>query len=306
MDEKLIIKDGYFVKRTLCFLLLLSFSAQAKFQISTFNIRNYDKKSEHTDKKELSSILNDLNSDLIATEEIYNNESFIKFIDKEMPDYNLVLSRCGGGGSQNIGFVYKKSTLALEELVEDAKIADLGGVTSYGCSSLRPALLGFFRELKTNKKFVAIALHLKAGGGSRNFEKRNRQYKYILKMIRELRLAGHKNIIVLGDLNTTGWGKNDQDEKNFLNLLKKSGTSSTSKNLQCTSYWAGKNQSDDLEEPSVLDHIVHTPNFMGLSMERTYVGAHCKVANCELVYNSVLGSTYSNVSDHCPVTAVFK
>jgi endonuclease/exonuclease/phosphatase family metal-dependent hydrolase len=305
MDEKLIIKDGYLVKRTLCFLLLISISAHAKFQVSTFNIRNYDKKSEKTDKRALSTILNNLNSDLIATEEIYNNESFIKFIDKEMPEYNLVLSRCGGGGSQNIGFVYKKSTLALETVVEDAKIADLGGVTSYGCSSLRPALLGFFREIKTDRKFVAIALHLKAGGGSRNFEKRNRQYKYILKMIRELRLAGHKDIVVLGDLNTTGWGKGDQDEKNFLNLIKKSGTKTTSSELGCTSYWSGRNQGDDIEEPSVLDHIVHTPNFMGLTMEKTYVGAHCKAASCEEVYNSVLGNTYSNVSDHCPVTAVF-
>jgi endonuclease/exonuclease/phosphatase family metal-dependent hydrolase len=306
MDEKLIIKDGYFVKRTLCFLLLLSFSAQAKFKISTFNIRNYDKKSEHTDKKALSSILNDLNSDLIATEEIYNNDSFVKFIDQEMPDYNLVLSRCGGGGSQNIGFVYKKSSLVLEKLIEDAAIADLSGVTSYGCSSLRPALLGFFKEVVSQKKFVAIALHLKAGSGKRNFAKRNRQYKYILKMIRELRLAGHKNIIVLGDLNTTGWGKGNEDERNFLNLLSKSGTKTTSSELSCTSYWSGRNQNDDLEEPSILDHIVHSPDFMGLSMESTYVGAHCKAAKCKQVYDSVLGSTYSNVSDHCPVTAIFE
>lgn len=302
MDEKFIIKDGYHVKRTLGFLLLLSISAHAKLQITTFNIRNYDKKSERTDKKALSHIFKDLNSDIIATEEIYNNESFKKFVASELPAYELVLSKCGGGGSQNIGFVYKKSVLTLERLVEDEKIADLGGIIGYGCSSLRPALLGFFKENGTDRRFVAIALHLKAGSGSRNYEKRSRQYSYILKMIRELRLAGHKNIIVLGDLNTTGWGKNNQDERNFLTLLNKSGTQTTSRNLQCTSYWSGRNQNDDLEEPSVLDHIVHTSE---MKMEKTYVGAHCKVAKCKEVYNSVLGNTYSNVSDHCPVTAVF-
>ena len=308
MEERLKSKEGYIVKRTLALFLLLSFSAQAKIQITAFNIRNYDKKSEQTDKIELKKILTDLGSDLFVVEEIYNNPSFEAFVAKEMPNYKLSLSRCGGGGSQNLAFLYNPSKLILEKTVEDAKISDLDGIGSsdYGCSSLRPAYLGFFKDIETDKNFIAVALHLKAGSGSRNFSKRSKQYKYLLKMIRNLRMAGHKNIVLMGDLNTTGWNKRNEDYKNFANLLNQSGTKTIAEKLECTSYWGGKNQSDDIEVPSVLDHIVYTPDFLGMKMDKASVGTHCAQANCKETYNSVLGNSYSNVSDHCPITAVFK
>jgi endonuclease/exonuclease/phosphatase family metal-dependent hydrolase len=311
MEEKQFTKGWSRVKQSLLLLLILSFSASASLRISSYNIRNYDKKSEQTDKAALKKIITNLNSDLIATEEIYNNNSFEQFASKEFPGYGLSLSKCGGGGSQNLGFMYKKDTLELENIIEDPKIADLGGITSYGCSSLRPALLGFFKVKDSGLKFVAIVLHLKAGGGTRNYEKRERQYKYILKMMRNLRVAGHKNIVVLGDLNTTGWNKSsakstDLDHLNFEDLLAKSGTRTITDNLKCTSYWSGPNRHDDIEIPSTLDHVLFSPDFMGMKLESAEVGSHCKAVNCVETYDSELGKSYSNVSDHCPITATFK
>jgi endonuclease/exonuclease/phosphatase family metal-dependent hydrolase len=308
MEEKQFTKGRSRVKISLLLLLILSFSAIAELKISSYNIRNYDKKSEQTDKVALKKIIQNLNSDLIGTEEIYNNSSFENFVSKEFPSYNLALSKCGGGGSQNLGFMYKKDTLELENLIEDSKIADLDGITPYGCSSLRPALLGFFKVKTTGAKFVAIVLHLKAGGGTRSYEKRSKQYKYILKMIRNLRLAGHKDVVVLGDLNTTGWNAKsaDADHTNFENLLTKSGTRTITDNLKCTSYWSGPNRNDDIEVPSTLDHLLFSPDFMGMKLESADVGAHCRKANCAETYDSELGNSYSNVSDHCPITATFK
>lgn len=296
------------MKNSLLLVLFLSFTASAGLKISSYNIRNYDKRSERTDKEALKNIIKNLDSDLIATEEIYNNNSFERFVAKEFSTYNLALSKCGGGGSQNLGFMYRKDVLELENLIEDPKIADLDGVTSYGCSSLRPAFLGFFKVKSSGKRFVAIVLHLKAGSGTRNYDKRRKQYRYILKMVRNLRLAGHKDIIVLGDLNTTGWNQAsaDQDHKNFENLLTKSGTRTITDKLKCTSYWSGRNRGDNIEVPSTLDHLLHSPSFMGMKLDSAEVGAHCLKANCVEVYDDILGNSYSNVSDHCPITATFK
>ncbi len=311
MDEFQLTKGRSFVKNLLLLLLLISFSASAGLKISSYNIRNYDKSSERTNKAALKNIIQGLNSDLIGTEEIYNNNSFEKFVSKEFPSYKLALSKCGGGGSQNLGFMYKDEVLELEDLIEDPKIADLDSISSYGCSSLRPALLGFFKVKATGEKFVAIVLHLKAGSGTRNYEKRRKQYRYILKMMRNLKLAGHKDVVVLGDLNTTGWNKSDAkstdaDHLNFEDLLSKSGTRTITDHLKCTSYWSGPNRHDDIEIPSTLDHLLVTSDFMGMKLDRAEVGSHCKKVNCIETYDSELGKSYSNVSDHCPISATFK
>jgi endonuclease/exonuclease/phosphatase family metal-dependent hydrolase len=285
----------------------MSFGAHAALQVTSYNIRNYDKKGEGTDKVELIKILKSLNSDLIAVEEIYNNVSFEKLVQKFLPNHALVLSRCGGGGKQNVGFLYRKDKLKLNKLVEESKISDPSGtVTSYGCASLRPALLGFFTQIKSNKNFVAVAVHLKAGSGSKNYSKRAWQYRFLGKMVRELRLAGHKDVLVMGDFNTTGFDDKDADYKNFYKMLNQSGTETASTNIECTSYWRGKKPSDDIEEPSVLDHVVHNSNFLNMKLIDSYVGAHCKLAACQETYNSTLGNSYSNISDHCPVTAKFE
>jgi len=295
------------VKKFVLGFFVVSLNIHAALQVTSYNIRNYDKKGEGTDKVELVKILKSLDSDLIAVEEIYNNESFEKLVLKYFPDHALVLSRCGGGGNQNVGFLYRKDKLTLNKVIEESKISDPSGMaTSYGCSSLRPALLGFFTQIETKKHFVAIAVHLKAGSGAKNYRKRAWQYRFLGKMVRELRLAGHADVLVMGDFNTTGFDDKDQDYKNFSKMLNTSGTETASANIQCTSYWRGKIANDDIEEPSVLDHVVHNSNFLNMKLADSFVGSHCKLASCQETYNSTLGTSYLDVSDHCPVTARFE
>lgn len=296
-----------FVKKLILLLLSICLNANASFQVSAFNIRNYDKNGENTDKKELVKIIESLDSDLISIEEIYNNTSFEKLVKSSLPNYALSLSRCGGGGKQNIGFLYRKDRLELLNTAEDTRLADpYGTVSTYGCGSLRPGYLGFFMDKETEKKFVAMTVHLKAGSGSQNYAKRAIQYNLLTKITRELRLAGHNDILIMGDFNTTGFDAKDDDYKNFSSMLTKSGTDTASKNLKCTSYWSGENHNDDIEEPSTLDHIVYSGNLLGLKLKEAKVSTHCQKANCEEVYNSVLGVSYESVSDHCPVTAKFE
>lgn len=295
------------MKKFAWLILIVCFGANASLKVSAFNIRNFDKNGEGTNKYELENIIQGLNSDLISIEEIYNNNSFESFVNKKLPEYKLVLSRCGGGGQQNLGFIYKPQRFDLLKVDEDSRIADPGGlVPSYGCGSLRPAMIGFFHDKVTGKNLVAITVHLKAGSGSRNYAKREKQYKLLVKIIRNLRLAGHKDILVMGDFNTTGFDSKDVDYRNFSNLLSQTGTDTISKDLACTSYWSGENQHDDIEEPSTLDHIVYSQNLLGLKLAKVSTGTHCKKAKCQEVYDSVLGSSYESVSDHCPISAEFE
>lgn len=288
----------------LCFFVFNSF---ASIRVTSFNIRNFDKSGKGTDKVELHRILKNVDSDIISVEEIYNKKSFQKFAQKYLPQYRLQLSTCGGGGQQKLGFLYKNEKVELLSYVEDGKISDPDDIlTGYGCGSLRPAMVGFFRERESNKKFVAVAVHLKAGSGTKNYAKRWRQYNYIKKMIRSLRLANHKDIVVLGDFNTTGYDRKDKDYDKFNFMLNQTGTDTVSKNIGCSAYWSGRIYTDDIEEPSTLDHIVYTKNFMGMALKSVKVGSHCQVAKCQEVYDSVLGRSYEAVSDHCPITASFE
>ena len=295
------------VKKLTLLVCLFVINSYASLKITSFNIRNFDKKGEGTDKVELVKILQDLQSDVIAVEEIYNNSSFENLVRKNLPDYKLVLSRCGGGGQQNLGFLYNDQKVELVKSVEDSKISDPEDIMAqYGCGSLRPAMLGFFKDRNSKKEFVAIAVHLKAGSGSKNYAKRWKQYNYITKMIRSLRLANNKDVIVIGDFNTTGYDKRDQDYTKFVQMLSSSGTSTASDQVACTSYWGGKDHNDGIEEPSVLDHIVYTKSFMGMKLRSVSIGTHCQVADCKETYNSVLGRSYEAVSDHCPLSAHFE
>lgn len=295
------------MKKLTLLLCLFVFNSYASLKISSFNIRNFDKQKNSTDKIELLKIIQNLDADLMAVEEIYNNNSFIKFVQTHLPDYELILSQCGGRGKQNVGLLYRKDKLELNKYVEDEKIAYVNGANSQGkCASLRPALLGYFKEKKSNKKFVAIAVHLKAGSGTKNYNKRWKQYDYIAKMVKNLKAAKIQNIVMMGDFNSTGFNLKDQDYKKFLQMLSLTKTQTISQKLACTAYWGGKDYNDNIEEPSILDHVVYTQGFLGMALKRATVGSHCQLAHCQEAYTSVLGRSYQVVSDHCPVTAVFE
>lgn len=288
---------------TLCF----AHSSYSAIKVASYNIRTFDFKNSYTNKTELKKIIKTLNADLITVEEIINHTSFVSFLGKNFPEYDVHLSRCGGGGKQKIGFVYRKSKFSLEKVYEDNRLSDPGKpVGQYGCGRLRPALVGIFKEKKTRREFVAIGLHLKAGGSQSNYQKRELQYDIVNRMVEELRLADYKDIILMGDLNTTGYILKDEDYKNFRSMLHRTGMTSASSQLDCTAYWAGENRSDNIEESSILDHILHGKKFLGMKAGRTQLHSFCKKSKCDNISKNDLGVQYKEVSDHCPVSVTFK
>ena len=288
--------------------LFIQISAQAARKITTYNIRMFESKKTPTNKKELTKVLKSLKFDVLAVEEIVNGVSFKKLIAKKFPGYKTILTKCGGSGRQKIGFVYNPLKVKMIKSYEDNRLSDPGVVVGeFGCGTLRPALVGMFQELKTRKKFVVIGVHLKAGGNEGSYAKREKQYDILKRMVAELKRANHRNVIILGDFNTTGYNDSDSDYVKFNDMLSASRTKSVSEKLDYTAYWSGHDRTDKEEEASILDHIVYTRGFLGYKAVSAKVATHCAKVRCDNTpAPEELGIHYKEVSDHCPVIATFK
>ncbi len=290
-------------------LLCTSMQVHALVKFTTFNIRNFDSPKSPTDKVELKRLLIEIDSDFLVVEEILNTSSFTKFIKKEFNNkYAVHLSRCGGGGDQQIGFVFNKSKFKLEKVYEDNRLNNAritSPRTTGGCGSLRPAYVGIFTEIKTKKKFVAIGVHLKAGGRRSSYNRRSLQYRLLGNIVEELKQTGYDNIVIMGDFNTTGYIKQDNDYLNFKQMLQNSRLSSSAINVDCTSYWSGENRRDNIEEPAILDHVLYPGKFLDYGVQKVELHSHCKKVSCTAVSGRTLGTTYLSVSDHCPVSITF-
>jgi len=293
------------VKLFVFFFIFVSLNALASLSldVGTYNIRNFDKFGASTNKELLESIIRRADPDLLAVQEIFNAESFKSFVAKSLPEYRLVLSECGGGGSQKLGFLYKDSALELLSLSEDARLEN---AFARRCGSLRPALIGIFKRTGSDQSFAAVNVHLKAGSGSSSYTRRARQYRFIQGIVADLRKNGHQDALLMGDFNTTGYDHRDVDYRNFAALLGNIQAKTSAEQVACSSYWGGQDYNDNIEEPSTLDHVVYTNNFLGAATATATVGSHCERAECKVVYDGVLGESYQNVSDHCPVTVSFR
>ena len=165
--------------------------------------------------------------------------------------------------------------------------------------------MGEFRDRLTRKTFVALGVHLKAGGRSSSYRTRTLQYQMLVEMVKELNRRGQRDILIMGDFNTTGYVLSDSDYHNFSDMLGDTRMKTVSSRLECTSYWSGSNRSDNIEESSILDHIVYPSTFMGMRPSRFGVHSHCARAACENTSARQLGVSYQEVTDHCPVSITF-
>lgn len=284
--------------KLLSILIFLSTSIYADVKFGSYNIRTFDKNSSSTNKIELRKIIENADFDFFGVQEIVNADSFKKFIQENFNEYSVILSTCGGAGKQKLGFVYNHRKFKLLKITEDDSLSD---VKNERCDSLRPAMVGDFQIKSSKKKFTAIVVHLKAGSGSRNYARRNTQYGILSDMVERFKKSGKKNIILMGDFNTTGYDHMDDDYKNFRSFINAGNLNTSARYIQCTSYWGGADYNDNIEESSTLDHIIYTDNFLDHSKLSFEVRAHCQKAKCRDTYETSLGVSYQEVSDHCPI-----
>src|SRR5690606_14481256 len=173
---------------------LISLPAWAKWSVSTYNIRNFDNdfQAGRTNLVELGKIIQDVKSDVMVFEEVGNIKAFNSLVQKELPGFSSVISNCGGTGRQHLSVTYDTKTFEYVEKVEDMTFSSNGK----NCGSLRPVLLVSLKNKKTKTVYTFGAVHLKAGSGSKAFQKRWEQYGLLKKLAKQY---ASKNLIFLGD-----------------------------------------------------------------------------------------------------------
>lgn len=287
---------------------LISVSAQASLTIGAYNIRNFDydeRAKMPTNKSELSNTLRSLRVDVLSIEEVNNTQEFGRMIAAKMPGHDYELTRCGGEHGQHPGFVFNKATVELLSFNEDTTIADPAKPTACDTGS-RPLAIGLFRVKATGQKFIGVTVHLKSGGNADAVRKRGWQYQVIKKTIMNLKAkSGVSDFFIAGDFNSTEYLAKGTDYKQLTEVVRDLGMIDLSQNLACSAYWWGGTD-DQIESPSLLDHIIVTPGLLKNKSAKAQSYAHCQKVSCREVPIKELGISYEQVSDHCPITATIQ
>lgn len=289
------------MKFTLIIMLLISSTAWAKWSVSAYNIRNFDRDPDagQTDYNELQRIIGTVKSDVMAFEEVVNADAFASVMAKALPSYRYTISTCGGFGKQKIAIAYNPKVFDFVSQKEDMTFS--GSALESSCGSLRPVFLVTLKMKKTDENFIFAGVHLKAGGDPRSMQSRWGQYRKLENLIQEV---GNGKLILMGDFNTTGYNIRNDDYTRFNQMLEQSGMWTASENIACTNYWTGGDQNPNMA-PSILDHIIMS-NAMASNVETAKVGTHCQKTSCAEVLEADLGLSYAKVSDHCPIQVTFK
>ncbi len=282
--------------------------AANSFKISSYNIRNFSAIEGipsdiraidgATNPIALNEVLNNFKSEIMAFQEIINGDLFESIINETLPTHQLLMTECGGTADQKVALAFDRSKFELISSIEDWRVS-LSNRCNYG---LRPALVVVLKNKRLKKQLAVIAVHLKAGSGDRNRNTRREQHEVLSVVMDELREKSIKDVIILGDFNTTSYFEQTPGATQFQDFMKSNDLRNTSSSLACTSYWQGDRHDGNMA-PSHLDHILHNGRLRFVSAK---VGAHCAQTSCQPTPQAELGDTFNGVSDHCPVQAVFR
>ncbi len=298
-------KDLAFMKTLAAlFTLIPPICFAASLTVGTYNIRNFDYDERYriqTNKSELENIITETEADLLAVQEINNTAEFTRYVKSTFSGYDSELSECGGAHGQKLGFMYNTAKIKLLSFNEDLTLAGAGEQGSCYSGS-RPAAIALFEIVQTKQKFYAISVHLKSGGQNASLQKRMKQFKIIQELISDIQWRTNvKDFIIAGDMNTTTYNTRGTDYKTLQSMVTALGATDISKSLPCTAYWWGGSD-DGIEDPSILDHVIISKGLIKNTLQPK-LGGHCAAVSCKAMPSDKLGMSYSNVSDHCPVSA---
>jgi endonuclease/exonuclease/phosphatase family metal-dependent hydrolase len=265
--------------------------------IATFNIRMFPENATNRDR--VKQVLLTLDADLIAVQEIRDEDALIELLRQASKESNrelrLALSSCGGTGNISTGLIYdsKRLTLLGVKQYREHRFDDAGDCKK---SRLRAAMLGIFEDPR-GEKLLALSVHLQHGANPDQLETRKIQWANLVKILNEAEQQFGGHAIALGDFNSTGFSDNAGDERDFIfKTVSDAGLDLATKNIPCTSYWQPKGADGDFAA-SILDHMVvgsgdwSTPEPKGM----------CQTLSCQSTSANNPPPDYHNVSDHCPL-----
>ncbi|MCS6898780.1 MAG: endonuclease/exonuclease/phosphatase family protein [Myxococcales bacterium] len=263
-------------------------------RVATYNLRHFG--VEPKDMNRLVRIFERLDADVVAVQEIRRTdrlEQLARELSGSRRSYRAVSSLCAGHREMHVGFLYDAKKVTLKETREFRELLPEEGSCSEGD---RPGFLGIFQV--GGDQLHALVVHLKSGGSEEDFRQRRQQIERLNRLTGLLRAQGAQRLVVLGDMNTTGYLDNTQGERDLLGTVARNhGLVVATDGLRCTEYYR-KNHHD--AHPSLLDHaLVSRAALVPFSTE---VHEHCAKLRCAPQPVDSMPPSYTDISDHCPVT----
>lgn len=257
----------------------------ASVRVVSWNLRRFGDPEHPTDLARLDEGLDKVDADLIALQEIMQEQGLAEL----RPQWQSRLSQGGGRGHQRLGFWWDPKRVRLvREPVELEELA-MGG-------SVRPGLLATF-ESAEGIRFQALVVHLKAK--AEGLDLRRQQWEKLARSA-EAEADPSLPLVVLGDFNATGGEEGSpRDEREALAArLSSVGLQSVPNPAGCSAYWQGPKR-DAWLDASQLDFIWTR----GFEPTQAWPGAHCGRHRCDAMRHTPAhpDPDYAGVSDHCPL-----
>lgn len=276
--------------------------SSAPLRVGTFNVREF---GTRTDLVRLTEILSESDSDVMAVQEIQRPDLMphvaARLSERSGRRYQAVVSDCGGKRTMHVGFLYDSARVRLERKQEFPELRDdQGGSCSLGA---RAGLLGVFtaRHWLRKTRYSLLTVHFPAGAQPAQVRERQMFWSRALQIARRLRDAGEDRMLVLGDVNSTGYRDNSYRERDAIHsVVEQAGFRVLTPNLGCTEYFQPEGLSSFM--PSHLDHIVGSAQVTSSAPARAL--GICETLRC--APTRVMPRDYAAVSDHCPVTLTVK
>lgn len=177
--------------------LVPSVGTDATLEVATWNIENFPK-NESTPSV-LANMIASLDLDMVALQEIQDIDAFNELVERLRGYEGMLSSHTYGDGTyQKVGYIYRTDLITLS----GAFLL----FSQQGYEFPRPAMKVDVTVDNGSRSFTftAIALHLKAGGG---FSDRQRREGAVVILEDHLRTtvegSGNDRLMVLGDFNDT-------------------------------------------------------------------------------------------------------
>ncbi len=246
--------------------------------MATWNIENYPKND--STPATLADLISSLDLDMVALQEVQDIAAFNELVERLRGYEGMLSSHTYGDGTyQKVGYVYRSNLISMS-----------GAFLLFSQQGYEFPRPPFKVDVNVNNgtrsfDFTAIALHLKAGGG---FSERQRREDAVVILENHLRTtvqgSGSGSLMVLGDFNDTLTGAG---EAVFSPIA-------TAPQLYTIRTQANSSSGDVSFVPSsvLLDHIVTTT-----ALDDELTGSSAIIPRLDMQMTGYVGQ----VSDHLPV-----
>jgi endonuclease/exonuclease/phosphatase family metal-dependent hydrolase len=261
-------------------LFALSWARPTPIRIATFNVRDFPEHPWHGPG--VFAAIAELDASVVAVQEVRDVGRFELDVAHHLgPNWRVEFD-------SNVGSAIRVG------LVHDTNVWEFVGKTSHtevgGGADQRPALEVRLRARDDDRHLRVFVVHLKAGGKSKDIERRRLQLDALATILAVAVHGSDDEIVVLGDFNATS----PQDRERLGEFARRTELSWASEQLECTAYWRPEGRCTG----SALDHVFTRKPSTSIAAR-----GPCEVSGCKP--GDRCPAFHEWVSDHCPVVAEF-